>query len=127
MIKVVKKQNKLPSLDFIAGVIAVEGTFMWVKQNKKTIPVFQLKMSADEQELFKVIKSKLNLKENIYKYSHQDRNYVLMLIRSRSSISNIILPLLENRLYGSKKAKFESWKELVLARIVPCETFSPGL
>lgn len=32
------------SLDFIAGLIAGEGSFMWINQNNNTIPVFQLKM-----------------------------------------------------------------------------------
>ena len=56
MIKALKKERQLPSLDFIAGVISIEGTFMWIKQNKKVIPVFQLKMRADEQKLFELIK-----------------------------------------------------------------------
>ena len=38
------QNNELPSLDFIAGLIAGEGAFMWIKQNNTEIPVFQLKM-----------------------------------------------------------------------------------
>jgi len=115
MIKIKKKEGTLPSLDFIAGVISTEGSFMWVKQNKREIPVFQLKMHADGQKLFELIKTKLNLREKIYKYDHQDRKYVLLLIRSRASIANILVPFLENRLYGPKKVQFESWKEKVIS------------
>lgn len=117
MIKTLKKERRLPSLDFIAGVISIEGAFMWIKQNEKVIPVFQLKMRADEQKLFELIKSKLKLKETVYQYNHQNRHYVLMLIRSRASLSNIIIPLLDKRLRGSKKAQFETWKEGILADI----------
>ncbi|MFA5061612.1 MAG: LAGLIDADG family homing endonuclease [Patescibacteria group bacterium] len=115
MIKTLKKERRLPSLDFIAGVIAIEGAFMWIKQNKKSIPVFQLKMRADEQKLFELIKSKLRLKEVVYQYNHQNRHYVLMLIRSRASITSVIIPLLDKRLYGTKKAKFEAWRDKMLS------------
>lgn len=97
------------TLDFIAGLIAGEGSFMWIKQNGGEIPVFQLKMHADERPLFEQIKARLGLKEKIYEYTHQNRHYVLLLIRKRFSLTNIIIPTFENRLFGLKRIQFNNW------------------
>ncbi len=99
------------SLDFIAGLIAGEGAFMWIKQNGQETPVFQLKMHADERSLFELIKNKLGLKEKIYEYTHQNRHYVLLLVRKRKVIEEIIIPVFDQRLFGLKKIQFEEWRD----------------
>ena len=98
------------SEDFIAGLVAGEGSFMWIKQNGTEIPVFQLKMHANERPLFEMIKSKIGLKEKIQEYNHQGRNYVLLLVRKRLVIEQIIIPFFDNRLFGLKKEQFVVWK-----------------
>lgn len=103
--------NDLPSLDFIAGLIAGEGAFMWINQNGRHQPVFQLKMHVGELYLFELIKLKLGLKEKIYSYSHQGRDYVLLLVRRRSSIEKIIIPTFDNRLFGLKEKQYLAWRE----------------
>ena len=108
--------NELPSLDFIAGLIVGEGSFMWIKQNGTEIPVFQLKMHATERPLFDLLKTKMGLKEKIYEYTHQERHYVLLLIRKRSVIENIIIPVFDGRLFGNKKIQFENWKNKYFER-----------
>lgn len=99
------------SIDFIAGLIAGAGAFMWIKQSGQETPVFQLKMHADEKQLFELIKEKLGLKEKIYEYTHQDRHYVLLLVRKRSVIEKIIIPTFDQRLFGLKKLQFELWRD----------------
>lgn len=99
------------SLDFIAGLIAGEGSFMWINQNGNQIPVFQLKMHADERPLFELIKAKLALKDKIHEYTHQNRHYVLLIIRKRSTIENIIIPTFDQRLFGLKKKQFDAWRD----------------
>ena len=98
------------SEDFIAGLVAGEGSFMWIQQNGTEIPVFQLKMHANERPLFEMIKSKIGLKEKIHEYNHQGRNYVLLLVRKRLVIEQIIIPFFDNRLFGLKKEQFVVWK-----------------
>ena len=105
------QQTDLPSFDFIAGLIAGEGSFMWIKQNGTEVPVFQLKMHATERPLFELLKTKLGLREKIYEYTHQERHYVLLLIRKRSVIENIIIPTFDQRLFGNKRIQFEAWKK----------------
>ncbi len=102
--------DPLPSFDFIAGLISREGSFLWIKQNGTEIPVFQLKMRADERPLFELFKEKLGLKEKIYEYTHQNRHYVLLLIRRRRVLEDIIIPAFEFRLFGLKKKQFDGWK-----------------
>lgn len=103
--------EQLPSLDFIAGLVVGEGSFMWIKQNKQIVPVFQLKMHYRERPLFELIVKKLGLKEKIHEYTHQKRHYVLIIVRRRSTIEKIIIPTFENRLYGIKAAQFYLWRE----------------
>src|SRR3989338_4746548 len=100
------------SLDFIAGLIAGEGTFMWINQNGQEVPFFQLKMHADKNPLFELIKKRLGLKEKVHEYTHQNRHYVLLLVRKRSVIENVIIPLFEGRLFGTKKGQFERWRDI---------------
>ena len=104
------------SLDFIAGLIAGEGAFMWIKQNNTEVAVFQLKMHALEKPLFELIKETLGLKEKIHQYLHQNRHYVLLLVRKRSVVEEIIIPTFEGRLFGLKKIQFEDWKNKFFER-----------
>lgn len=106
----------LPSLDFIAGLVVKEGSFLWVKQKQYLIPVFQIKVPLKEITLLELIKEKLSLSENIHKYNYKDKTFGLLLVRKRSSIENIIIPVFDGRLFGTKKTQFESWKDLYYQR-----------
>ena len=100
------------TLDFIAGLITGNGSFLWIIQNTtQEIPVFQLKMPIEDLYILEAIKAKLNLKEKIHSYSHQDRHYAILLIRKRSTIENKLIPALEERLWGTKKQHFDAWKK----------------
>ena len=99
------------SLDYLAGLITVGGSFMWLKNGNRNMPAFQMKMQASEKPIFILIKERLGLKERIYEYTHQNRHYVLLVIRRRSILENIIIPALEFRLFGPKKEQFEAWKK----------------
>ncbi|HSR89414.1 MAG TPA: LAGLIDADG family homing endonuclease [Candidatus Udaeobacter sp.] len=101
----------LPSYDFIAGLVTTIGSFLWVKQKNSEIPVFQLKVQSKDYDLLVVIKDKLEIKETIHKYLHQDRQYCLLLIRSRRTIENKIIPVFDGRLLGQKQIQFDLWKK----------------
>lgn len=104
-----KKYINNLSLDFIAGLIAGEGSFMWIKQNSREIPVFQLKMHVRDKELLEMVRDGLDLSESIHEYLHQNRHYAMLLVRKRKSITEKIIPLLSGRLFGFKKIQFEEW------------------
>lgn len=106
-----KKYEHTLSLDFIAGLIAGEGSFMWIKQNSQEVPVFQLKMHALDKELVEMVRDGLGLDEEIHEYNHQNRHYALLLVRRRKTITEKIIPLLDGRLFGMKKIQFEDWKK----------------
>lgn len=109
-------ETQLPSLDFIAGLVNKCGVFMWVKQKGSEIPVFQIKMEAEELPLLQMIKFKLGLKEKIYQYLQKDKPYVLLLVRRRSVIQNILIPTFDGRFLGRKKIQFEDWKNKFFER-----------
>ena len=105
------QSNELPSYDFIAGLITSTGSFLWVKQKKSEVPVFQLKMQQGDYELLRLIKTKLGINESIHQYIHQGRQYSLLLIRSRRTIETMLIPILDGRLFGKKQVQFELWKK----------------
>ncbi len=104
------KQN-LPSYEFIAGLLTGTGSFLWVKQKNSEVPVFQLKLQAGDHQLLELIKKKLGIKESIHQYIHQNRAYSLLLIRSRRTIENVLIPIFDGRLFGQKQIQFEEWKK----------------
>lgn len=103
-------RHELPSLDYIAGIISCHGNFGWIKKGLSGSPFFQIKMQTKELHLLKMIKNKFELKEKIYKYNHQNRKYVMMTVYRKNTLHSTIIPSLEFRLFGSKQAKFEKWK-----------------
>lgn len=108
-----KIENPL-SIDFIAGCISSHGFFSWTHQKGSRQPVFQIKMQANERQLLELIKEKIGLKENIHEYNYNNRHYVVLLVRSRFTIEEIILPTFTGRLFGTKAFQFELWKEILL-------------
>lgn len=110
MPQIVEKETVLPSLDFIAGIFSVIGSFLWVKQKNSEVPVFQFKIQSGDHKLLELIKAKLGIKESIHQYIHQGRAYSLLLIRNRRTIENVLIPLVDGRLFGQKALQFELWK-----------------
>lgn len=106
-----KKFSDTLSLDFIAGLIAGEGSFMWIKQNGREVPVFQLKMHVRDKELIEMVRDGLDLNEPIHEYTHQNRHCAMLLVRKRKSIAEKIIPLLDDHLHGYKKIQFEEWRK----------------
>lgn len=104
-------ESALPSYEFIAGLVTSTGSFLWVKQKNSEVPVFQLKMQYFDYELLELIRSKLEIKEKAHQYIHQNRAYSLLLIRSRRTIENTLIPIFDGRLFGQKKNQFEIWKK----------------
>lgn len=103
--------DNLPSYDFIAGLLTSTGSFLWVKQKNSEVPVFQLKMQSGDHDLLQLIKTKLEIKEKIHQYTHQNRQYSLILIRSRRTIETVLIPILDGRLFGQKRVQFDLWKK----------------
>src|SRR5690349_11790968 len=101
----------LPSYDFIAGLLTSTGSFLWVKQKNSEVPVFQLKMQIEDYELLELIKEKLEIKEVVHTYTHQNRQYCLLLIRSRRTIETKLIPIFDGKLFGQKQTQFDLWKK----------------
>lgn len=101
------------SLDFLAGLIAGEGSFMIIHQNtsKQKVFSFQLRLHYDDRELVYAVKKSLGLKEPVYEFNHQNRHSALLLVRRRETIEKIIIPAFDGRLFGLKKIQFEAWKK----------------
>jgi len=116
-------KKELPSLDYIAGLVSSRGNFGWAKKGKRIIPFFQIKIHRSELSTLKLVKAKLGLREKIYEYCHQNRNYALLLVRKKLVLEQTIIPSFEFRLFGAKQKQFEKWKKrfyrIWLAKLYP--------
>lgn len=108
------KDTKKLSLDFIAGLIAGEGSFLVIPQNKgkQTVFVFQIKLHYDDRRMVFAVRNSLGLKKPaIYEFCHNNRHASVLMVRKRSIIENVIIPAFEGRLSGLKEQQFQRWKE----------------
>jgi hypothetical protein len=104
--------NSNLSLDFIAGLVCGEGCFSWFIQNgKQRVAAFSLKMHYKDKDLVMAVRDSLGLKEPVHEYNHQGRHYVMLVVRKRKIIEDVIIPAFEGKLSGSKKNQFEHWKK----------------
>ena len=100
------------SLDFIAGLICSGGCFTsYIQNGKQKMSAFSLKMHYNDKDLIVAVRDSLGLKEHIHEYNHQGKHYVVLNVRKRKIIENIIIPVFDERLVGLKKQQFEKWKD----------------
>jgi hypothetical protein len=107
------RETKKLSLDFIAGLISGEGSFLVVpyRKGKQIVFVFQLRLHYNDRNLVFAVRNSLGLKEPVYEYFYNNRHFALLLVRKRSVIENVIIPAFEGRLFGLKERQFQNWKE----------------
>lgn len=101
----------LPSLDYIAGLTAGCGSFMITNQGVRKVHVFQLKLQVEDKQTLEAIRTRLGLDEVVYEYNHQNRHYALLIVRSKITILKNIIPVMDERLFGTKKVQYDNWKE----------------
>jgi len=99
------------SNDFVAGYICARGTFMNIKVRDKHYPVFQIKTGIDNFDTLLEIAVSIGALSAVHKYDHGTQKYALLLIRDRETLLNKLIPILDNRLIGSKANLYNSWKE----------------
>lgn len=109
-----RSTKKMPSLDFIAGIVSSFGSFFWSHKNGRRNPIFQLKIHASDKALLVLVKVGLCLKENIYEYNHQNRHYAVLMVRKRLALETQVIPLLNSRLFGRKSTEFELWRDMII-------------
>ncbi len=83
---------------------------MIVSHGKSEIPVFQLKTSIENAPLLEQIVSTLEIPKKVYRYTRNNQSYALLLIRDRYTIEKKLIPILDNRLEGVKRVRYEKWK-----------------
>ncbi len=97
------------TLEFIAGFVNAQGSFIEYTRNGHIYHAFQIKSSVDNSSLLNQIASTLDLHNRVYAYNKGDRGYSLLIVRDRESILNKIIPALKNRLVGPRSDAFENW------------------
>jgi hypothetical protein len=106
------------SIDFIAGIISVTGSFFWARRGNTKSPVFQVKLQSADKELLEIIRTGFNLSEKLYEYQYGNRQSVTILVRSKDTIINVIIPVLNGRLHGKAATQFDLWKDQILENLL---------
>lgn len=121
-----KPEAKKISYDYIRGLVEGEGCFTFSTSNRRLvdgsiviirIPSFVISMHERDQELLKLVRDTLKLKNRIYNYRPSDRDghkrgrKATLIVREIGSIKNIIVPLFYGKLRGNKGKQFENWIE----------------
>lgn len=119
-----KPEAKKISYDYIRGLVEGEGCFTFSTSNRKLadgtvvisrIPAFVVSMHERDQELLKLIRDTLKLKNRVYNYRSVSRDgykrgrKAILIVREIGAIKNIIVPLFYKRLRGNKGKQFEGW------------------
>lgn len=106
------------SYNFIAGLIVGEGCFSWdtrsdtILGRKRKVPVFALRMHVRDKWLVTAARDTMNLEGNkIYEYTHNNRHYIMLIVRNIGDIKNIVIPFFYKRLRGYKREQFFQWLE----------------
>jgi hypothetical protein len=115
------------SHDFIAGLIVGEGTFYWTKSGSGRVPAFAIRLHVRDKELITAVRDSLGLRERIYEYTHNNRHYVMLIVRNIGSLKNVIIPIIYPRLAGYKRLQFLRWfREFFSPDIAPAFAFFPN-
>ena len=116
------------SYEYIRGLIEGEGCFSFCSIPvekivdgvfiRKKLPTFELSMSSQDNQLIKLVKETLGLKNKIYEYKARERKdrynrqpLTILIVRDFGQIKNIIVPLFYKKLHGNKAKQFEVWIE----------------
>lgn len=110
--------TKLISEDYIRGLIEGEGHFgVDRRKNGERIPSFLITMHPRDKELLEAIRDYLGIKNPIYIYDYENRNYTsgkhraMLIIRDMPTLKTKIVPFFKNKLLGFKGTQFEWWLE----------------
>lgn len=103
------------SYEYIRGLVEGEGCFTFSTSNGRKIPSFSISMHERDEELLKLVRDTLKLKNRVYNYeSYNGDGYkrgrkAMLIVREVGSLKNIIVPLFYKRLIGNKGIQFEDW------------------
>lgn len=104
---------KLLTPEYICGLIEGEGTFTNDgSRNGRLNPCVTLKMHFRDKELIEGIRDYFGLDNRVYEYTHQNRHYVMLIIRDKLILKNKIVPFFKNQLLGNKGMQFEAWLKM---------------
>lgn len=84
---------------------------------KRKIPAFSISMHERDEELLKLVRDTLGLKNKVYNYNFPGKDgykrgrRVFLIVREIESMRNIIVPLFYKRLRGNKGKQFAIWLE----------------
>lgn len=97
--------------EYICGLFEGEGTFSThgYTTRGERLPCVALKMHYRDKELIEAIRDYFGLKNKVYEYTHQNRHFVMLVVRDTSTLKNKMVPFFRNRLLGHKGVQFEAW------------------
>jgi hypothetical protein len=86
----IPEQSNRTDLNFVCGVISVLGQFNWYNNHGIQMPIFQIRMNAEELPLLNLIQSATGLTETPRVYKLHNRKFAQLVVRRLSSIQKLI-------------------------------------
>ncbi len=108
-----KTTNTL-SPDFVAGIISTSGTFFHTHTARVEQFGFQIKMRHENYELLRMIRDVLGITNHIHIYREGNTRYAILLTRSKKTLTEKIIPFVDERIYGQKLKDYLQWKKNLL-------------
>lgn len=116
------------SYEYIRGLVDGEGCFTFYPRTQKLanggvkkekIPAFVIAMHERDEELLRMMRNTLKLRNSIYIYNsyqgdgHKRGRKAVLVVREFGQLKNIIIPLFYDKLNGYKKIQFIDWLEKI--------------
>lgn len=120
-----EKNEKALSYEYIRGLVTGEGCFSfhtgWRRKNgrKCKMPTFYIGMHERDENLLKIVRDTLGLKNPIYNHKawrgdgHQRGRMASLVVRDFEQLKDIIIPFFYKKLKGYKALQFIDWLEKI--------------
>jgi len=107
-------EKTLDSPEFAAGILSVAATFFHNSSARTENFGFQVKLSAENLELLRLIRKQLCINNNVLTFTEAGTTYVLLNTRSKRTLVENVIPFMDHYLFGPKLVNYLVWREDLL-------------
>ena len=99
------------SSEFVAGMLSVTATFFHNNSARTENFGFQVKLSAENMELLRMIRDQLHIKNKVLRFTEAGTTYVLLNTRSKKILIDSVVPFMDHYLFGPKLVTYLKWRD----------------
>ena len=103
-------EKPLDSPEFVAGILSVTATFFHNSSARTENFGFQVKLSVENTELLRLIRKRLQIKNNVLVFTEAGTTYALLNTRSKKTLTDHVIPFMDHYLIGPKLVNYLNWR-----------------